>query len=216
MLPWKQQLPVFLYHLRVAWVERLYLSSANWKWAHYGMVLTLCHGCSSHPCPLTEWNDCSDGSILLWSLQCGESTPSSRSWQQYYYAGEVDVMPWKRHSVFPHQLRTAWAGRLYLFQTWEYAEIHWKWAHTGMVLISTGLYIVVGSYLHFPSQGGMAALMVASYCGHSSVVKALLQGGATVNTTNQVRYSACQILCIMSHWGFYLGGTVCNGVDSRL
>ena len=34
----------------------------------------------------------------------------------------------------------------------------------------------------------MTALMVASYKGHSSVVKALLQAGANINTTEQVVY----------------------------
>ena len=39
------------------------------------------------------------------------------------------------------------------------------------------------------SQKGDTALIVASYNGHSSVVKELLQAGVTVNTTNDVSKS---------------------------
>ena len=49
------------------------------------------------------------------------------------------------------------------------------------------LHHVISS-LCFPSQEGGTPLMTASYFGHSSVVRVLLQAGATINTTNQVRY----------------------------
>ena len=50
------------------------------------------------------------------------------------------------------------------------------------------------SSLHTPSQDGMTPLMVASYKGHSRVVRVLLQAGAIPNATSQVRYSSCQML----------------------
>ena len=50
------------------------------------------------------------------------------------------------------------------------------------------------SSLHTPSQNGITPLMVASYKGHPSVVRVLLQAGAITNATSQVRYSSCQML----------------------
>ena len=83
------------------------------------------------------------------------------------------------------------------------------WAHTAMFLHGSRY-----SYLHFLSQGGMTALMVVSYTGHSSVVRALLQAGPAINTTNQVRYSACQTL---PQCGFYLQwNCVYKGQGDRL
>lgn len=46
----------------------------------------------------------------------------------------------------------------------------------------------VGSSMHLPSQDGATALMMASHNGHPSVVRVLLQAGATINTTAPVRY----------------------------
>lgn len=43
-----------------------------------------------------------------------------------------------------------------------------------------------------PLQEGGTALMIASCKGHPSVVTVLLQGGATINTTAQVRYRLFQ------------------------
>ena len=52
----------------------------------------------------------------------------------------------------------------------------------------------VDSSCHLPLQNGTTPLMVASYAGHPSVVRVLLQAGAHVNTTSRVRYSSCQIV----------------------
>ena len=46
----------------------------------------------------------------------------------------------------------------------------------------------VGSSLHLLSQDGATALMIASYWGHSIVVRILLKAGSNINTTGQVRY----------------------------
>lgn len=54
-----------------------------------------------------------------------------------------------------------------------------------------------GSSLYLPLQIGMTVLMVASFCGDSSLVRILLQAGADINITVQVRYSSGQILT----WG---------------
>ena len=58
-------------------------------------------------------------------------------------------------------------------------------------VVGHSLYLAlhhVGSSLHFPTQDGDTPLMIASQVGHPSVVKVLLQAGATINTTTQVRY----------------------------
>ena len=47
--------------------------------------------------------------------------------------------------------------------------------------------VIVVVLIHVPSQNGMTVLMVASFCGHSSVVRVLLQAGADSSTTMQVR-----------------------------
>ena len=104
---------------------------------------------------------------------------------------------------------TAWGERLYTFFRVGCTLAYQIWAHTAMFLHGSRY-----SYLHFLSQGGMTALMVASYTGHSSVVRALLQAGPAINTTNQVRYSACQTL---PQCGFYLQwNCVYKGQGDRL
>ena len=43
------------------------------------------------------------------------------------------------------------------------------------------------TFLHLLSQNGMTPLIPASHFGHTSVVRVLLQAGATINTTTQVK-----------------------------
>ena len=65
--------------------------------------------------------------------------------------------------------------------------------------MSIGLHHV--GILLLPSQSGDTPLIVASDKGHSSVVRVLLQGGANINTTTEVRYyfnPVFEILCIRS------------------
>ena len=46
-----------------------------------------------------------------------------------------------------------------------------------------------------PSQDGVTALMMASYHGHHSVVRLLVQAGATINTTTQVYQMMGSCIC---------------------
>jgi len=48
-------------------------------------------------------------------------------------------------------------------------------------------------------RGGATALMVASFKGHSSVVRKLLQAGATVNTANRERWTALHFAAEKEH-----------------
>ena len=56
-------------------------------------------------------------------------------------------------------------------------------------------------------KNGITSLMMASYHGQTSVVQVLLQGGATINTTTQVRHE-------LVHGKFQRVGFVCR--DNKL
>ena len=56
-------------------------------------------------------------------------------------------------------------------------------------------------------KNGVTSLMIASYYGQTSVVQALLQGGATINTTTWVRHK-------LLHGKFQRVGFVCR--DNKL
>ena len=54
-------------------------------------------------------------------------------------------------------------------------------------------------------KNGVTSLMMASYHGQTSVVQVLLQGGATINTTTQVRHE-------LVHGKFQRVGFVCRDI----
>ena len=54
--------------------------------------------------------------------------------------------------------------------------------------------------LALSSQEGGTALMIASYKGHSSVVRVLLKAGSNINTTAQVRYGLFNVGCQDNVW----------------
>ena len=56
-------------------------------------------------------------------------------------------------------------------------------------------------------SGGTTALMIASFRGHSNVVRKLLQAGATVNTT----YMVCRPMLDVTHASYPCA--LCMGVD---
>ena len=55
-------------------------------------------------------------------------------------------------------------------------------------LSSQGTYVCSFAVMLLSLQDGCTPLMIASDQGHPSVVKVLLQAGANINTTMQVRY----------------------------
>ena len=66
----------------------------------------------------------------------------------------------------------------------EYTVSHtWYISHHCVSLIKLAL-----SISNLSSQSGDTPLIIASYFGHPSVVRVLLQAGAIINTTAQVRY----------------------------
>ena len=61
----------------------------------------------------------------------------------------------------------------------------------------------LGCSLYLPSQDGVTPLMTASYSGHPSVVRVLLQAEATINSISQVNY-CFESLDTLVGWGLYL------------
>jgi len=62
---------------------------------------------------------------------------------------------------------------------------HLLFDYFGHIDIDSSLYLFPPSL----PKNGVTSLIIASYYGQTSVVQALLQGGATINTTTQVRHN---------------------------